>query len=84
VPPSTTYAAAKILRDELTTALKKPVLLVTHNTTFMKAEKLKPKDAAQVVKEFEGAAEPLVKIVGGDDDAEDTDNAPEDEGRHRD
>ena len=50
VPVTTTRASAIALERKLTKAAKKPVLVVTHNMTFLRATLLTGKEKAELAK----------------------------------
>jgi len=55
VPPTETHATAKVIRDTLAQALGRPVLVVSHNMQFLVTRRLRPAEAAKVIKSMEDA-----------------------------
>ena len=56
VPETTTRASATDLERKLTEIVKKPVLVVTHNMTFLKATLLSGKEQAKIIDEIKKSA----------------------------
>lgn len=55
IPVTESRATAKTVRDQLSAALKRRVMVVTHNMQFLVTKRLNPKDAARVIKKMEDA-----------------------------
>ena len=53
IPATESHASARLIRDQLATALHRKVMIVTHNMQFLVTRRLPAKDAACVVKKME-------------------------------
>ena len=63
VPSTTTNKAADSLQQNLVLALGGPVLVITHNVSFMRVQKLSNTDAAKVYKRVEAGIEQRATIA---------------------
>jgi len=63
VPETTSLRTSQRMKDVLQLKMRKPVMIITHNTAFMKAIRLKPNEAAKVIKHGEDHAEAYADAV---------------------
>jgi hypothetical protein len=59
IPETETHASARTVRETLSKALGKPILIVTHNVEFLVTKRLPPKEGAKVIKRMEDALDAL-------------------------
>ena len=65
VPETTSYAQAERIKTEAIRLTGKPACVVSHNVTFLRAVKLSPKEAAEVVKQGENHAARVENSIRG-------------------
>jgi hypothetical protein len=63
VPVTTSLNQMHCIQKILQARFQKPVLIIAHNTSFLKAVRLSPKEAARVIKYGEDHAEARTKAV---------------------
>jgi len=85
VPVTTSRRMQEEMKNTLQMRWNKPILIISHNTTFLRAIKLSPNEAAKVIKHGEDYAESYANAlsgqteqesVGGDSDVEGDGSGP--------
>jgi hypothetical protein len=57
VPETTSYEMAEDIKNRVMAVVKRPVCVISHNVSVLRAVKLTPKEAAEVIKKGEDYAE---------------------------
>lgn len=64
VPVTTSRRTQDEIKNVLQTRMNKPVMIISHNTSFMRAVRLSPKEAAKVIKDGEDHGEAYANAIG--------------------
>ena len=64
VPECCNLERAEQIKNQVMELVKKPVVVLSHNISLLKAVKLSPSEAAQVIKQGEEYAEQMLKTIG--------------------